>query len=73
VSRQELRDAFANGFAIESIEPSQFEVNPRLSGSSFSPGGPKAWFAIIRRKREPKLLNTKQALLNPSDSPQSGE
>jgi SAM-dependent methyltransferase len=52
VSRQELHDAFADGFAIESIEPSQFEVNPRLSGTSFSPGGPKTWFAIIRRKRE---------------------
>jgi SAM-dependent methyltransferase len=58
VSRRELFDAFADGFAIESIEPSQFEVNPRASGTSFSPGGPKAWFAIIRRKREPKLLNT---------------
>lgn len=73
VSRQELHDAFADGFAIESIEPSQFEVNLRLSGTSFSPGGPKTWFAIIWRKRESKLLNTEQALLNPSDSPQSGE
>jgi SAM-dependent methyltransferase len=73
VSQQELRDAFADGFAIESIEPSQFEVNPRLSGTSFSPGGPKTWFAIIRRKRGPKLLNTEQTLPNPKDSPQSGE
>jgi cyclopropane fatty-acyl-phospholipid synthase-like methyltransferase len=50
VSRQELHDAFADGFEIESIEASQFEVNPFVSGTSFSPGGPKAWFAIIRRK-----------------------
>ena len=64
VSQQELHDAFADGFAIESIEPSQFEVNPRLSGTSFSPGGPKTWFAIIRRKRGPKLLNTEKTLPN---------
>jgi SAM-dependent methyltransferase len=52
VSRQELHEAFADGFEIESIEPTQFKVNPQVSVTSFSPGGPKAWLAIIRRKRE---------------------
>jgi hypothetical protein len=50
VSRQELYDAFANGFEIESIEASQFEVNPHVSGPTFSPGGPKTWSATVRRK-----------------------
>lgn len=50
VSRQELEDAFADGWEIESIEPARFEVNPEFTGFSFSPGGPKAWFAVIRRQ-----------------------
>ncbi len=49
VSRQELYAAFADGFVIESIEPSRFEVNPQAAGPAFSPGGPKTWFAVIRR------------------------
>jgi SAM-dependent methyltransferase len=49
VSRQELREAFAQGWQIESIEPSRFEVRPDLKDLQFSDGGPKAWFAVIRR------------------------
>jgi cyclopropane fatty-acyl-phospholipid synthase-like methyltransferase len=49
VSRQELTDAFAEGWQIESIEPIQFETNPQFTGATFSPGGPKAWLAIVRR------------------------
>jgi cyclopropane fatty-acyl-phospholipid synthase-like methyltransferase len=49
VSRQELYDAFADGWEIESIQPVQVEVNPDFKEATFSPGGPKAWFAIIRR------------------------
>jgi cyclopropane fatty-acyl-phospholipid synthase-like methyltransferase len=49
VSRKELRDAFTQGWHIESIEPSRVEVRPDLKDLSFSPGGPKAWFAIVRR------------------------
>jgi SAM-dependent methyltransferase len=48
VSRQELYDAFAGGREVESIAPFRFFVNPR-SGVAFSEGGPKCWFAIIRR------------------------
>jgi cyclopropane fatty-acyl-phospholipid synthase-like methyltransferase len=49
VSRQELYDAFADGWEIESVQPVQVEVNPDFKDATFSPGGPKAWFAIIRR------------------------
>ena len=31
------------------IEPSRFETRPDLKDFTFSPGGPKTWFAIIRR------------------------
>jgi SAM-dependent methyltransferase len=50
VSRQELYDAFADGWEIESVQPVRFEVNPEFTGVTFSEGGPKAWFVIIRRK-----------------------
>jgi hypothetical protein len=49
ISQQELRDAFAQGWQIESLEPSRFEVRPDLKDLKFSEGGPKAWFAIMRR------------------------
>lgn len=49
VSKQELYDAFAAGWSVESVEPSRFEVRPDLKGLSFSAGGPKAWFAVVRR------------------------
>jgi 2-polyprenyl-3-methyl-5-hydroxy-6-metoxy-1,4-benzoquinol methylase len=49
ISEQELRDAFAQGWQVESIEPSRFEVRPDLKDLNFSEGGPKAWFATIRR------------------------
>jgi SAM-dependent methyltransferase len=50
VSRQELYDAFANGWEIESVRPSRFELNPEFTEVEFSEGGPKAWFAVVRRK-----------------------
>ena len=49
VSRKELHDAFGQGWDIESIQPSRVEVRPDLKDLSFSPGGPKAWFAVVRR------------------------
>ncbi len=49
VSRQELYDAFAEGWQVESIDPAQFEINAEFTGVTFSEGGPKAWFAVIRR------------------------
>jgi cyclopropane fatty-acyl-phospholipid synthase-like methyltransferase len=50
VSRQELNDAFADGWEVESIQPARIEVNPEFKEAMFSEGGPKAWFAVIRRK-----------------------
>jgi SAM-dependent methyltransferase len=50
VSRRELYDAFADGWEVESIEPCQIEVNPEFTEVKFSDGGPKAWFAVVRRK-----------------------
>jgi SAM-dependent methyltransferase len=49
VAKQELDDAFAQGWVIESIEPTRLEVLPDLKDMQFSKGGPKAWFAVIRR------------------------
>jgi cyclopropane fatty-acyl-phospholipid synthase-like methyltransferase len=49
VSRKEIEDAFAESWAVESIEPTRFEVRPNLTDSSFSEGGPKAWFVVVRR------------------------
>jgi SAM-dependent methyltransferase len=49
VSRREIEDSFAEGWKIESIEPSRFEVRPDLKDISFSEGGPKAWFVVVRR------------------------
>jgi cyclopropane fatty-acyl-phospholipid synthase-like methyltransferase len=50
VSRREIVDAFAEGWKIESIEPSRFEVQPDLKDISFSEGGPRAWFVVVRRR-----------------------
>jgi cyclopropane fatty-acyl-phospholipid synthase-like methyltransferase len=49
VSRQELYDAFADGWDVESVQPVQIEVNPEFTEVKFSEGGPKAWFAVARR------------------------
>jgi cyclopropane fatty-acyl-phospholipid synthase-like methyltransferase len=49
VSRRELYDAFADGWEVESVEPVQIEVNQEFTEITFSEGGPKAWFAVVRR------------------------
>ena len=49
VSKKELHDAFAQGWLIESIEPTRAEVRPGLKDLTFSEGGPKVWLAVIRR------------------------
>jgi SAM-dependent methyltransferase len=50
VSRGELREAFAAGWGVEEVRPARFEVRPDLEGISFSEGGPRAWFSVIRRE-----------------------
>jgi 2-polyprenyl-3-methyl-5-hydroxy-6-metoxy-1,4-benzoquinol methylase len=49
ISQKELRDAYAKGWTIESIQPVRIEVAPNIMDFTFSEGGPKGWFAIIRR------------------------
>lgn len=49
VSKKEIVDAFAQGWAVESVEPSRYEVRPDPSDSSFRDGGPKAWLVVARR------------------------
>jgi len=49
VSKKEIEGAFANGWVIETLEPSRYEVRPDPSDSSFRDGGPKAWFVAARR------------------------
>jgi SAM-dependent methyltransferase len=53
VSRQELYDAFADGWEVESVQPARCEINPEFNQTQFSEGGPKLWFAVVRRRREP--------------------
>jgi cyclopropane fatty-acyl-phospholipid synthase-like methyltransferase len=50
VSRRELYDAFADGWEVESLQQTQCETNPAFTEIKFSEGGPKMWFAVIRRK-----------------------
>jgi SAM-dependent methyltransferase len=52
VSKKELHDAFVKDWVVESIEPKRLEVRPDLKDFTFSEGGPKAWFAMIRRVAE---------------------
>jgi SAM-dependent methyltransferase len=49
VSKKELYDAFAQGWQVESVEPTRLEVRSDIPGLAFSQGGPRAWFAVIRR------------------------
>ncbi|HEX4142968.1 MAG TPA: EcsC family protein [Pirellulales bacterium] len=51
VSRKEIEDTFANGWAIERVTPSRFEARFDLKDITFSEGGPKAWFVVARRDR----------------------
>ena len=50
VSQKELHESFAEGWAVETIKPARFEVVPNLKEFTFSEGGPKAWFAVMRRE-----------------------
>jgi cyclopropane fatty-acyl-phospholipid synthase-like methyltransferase len=52
VSRQELHDAFAEGWEIESIQRARGEIHPEFTECTFSEGGPKMWFAVARRTGE---------------------
>jgi SAM-dependent methyltransferase len=49
VSKEELHEAFAEGWQIESIQPARLETRPDFKEFTFSEGGPKAWFVVMRR------------------------
>jgi SAM-dependent methyltransferase len=49
VPRKEIEATFADDWVVESIEPTRFEVRPDPNDISFSEGGPKAWFVVVRR------------------------
>ncbi len=49
IPKQMLYDRFGERWSVESITESRYQVRPEFDGSNFSKGGPKAWFAIIRR------------------------
>jgi len=48
LAEKELRDSFADGWQIESIEASRFEVRPEAK-AIFAGEEPKTWFMIARR------------------------
>ena len=49
VSRKEIEDAFAEGWVVEKIEPSRYEVRPEPKDIRFRDDGPKAWFVVAKR------------------------
>ena len=49
VSAKEIEVAFAEGWAVESIEPTRFEVRPDLKDFSFSDGESKASSVMVGR------------------------
>jgi hypothetical protein len=51
VARQELHVAFTDGWEVESVEPTRFDIDPEFTEVKFSEGGPKAWFAVVRRTK----------------------
>ena len=50
VKKQELREVFAEGWEIESLELARFEVRPETK-ALFGGEEPKAWFMVARRAR----------------------
>jgi len=48
VSRKGIEDAFAGGWAVESVEPSRYEVRHDPNDSSFQDGGPRA--CVVARR-----------------------
>ena len=49
ITRQEIHDSFRDGWQVERIEPSRFDTVIAEGGPRFSPGGPKAWLATVKK------------------------
>lgn len=65
VSRREIEDTFSGAFEVESVEPFRFEVNPEWA-HLFPDGGPRAWFAVLRRRRPSALAAAPPPPYDPS-------
>jgi SAM-dependent methyltransferase len=48
IAEADLREAFADGWVIESATPARFATIGEFV-DQFSPGGPKAWFVVARK------------------------
>lgn len=53
VSRKEIDQAFAEGWVVESVEPSRYEVRPDPADPGSGDGGPSAWFVVAMRTGSP--------------------
>ena len=49
ITQAEIRDAFRDGWSVVEIRPERFDVTDHPEARTFSPGGPKAWLATLRR------------------------
>ena len=49
ISEHDLREAFADGWQIETIAPARFETVPGVPNAEFSVGGALSWFCSFRR------------------------
>ncbi|HKM56711.1 MAG TPA: SAM-dependent methyltransferase, partial [Isosphaeraceae bacterium] len=49
VTRQEIRDAFRDGWKVTEIREARFQTTDHPEARTFSPGGPRAWLASITR------------------------
>ncbi|MGC8644056.1 MAG: methyltransferase domain-containing protein, partial [Isosphaeraceae bacterium] len=52
ITQQEIRAAFHEGWKVEDIQPARFQASDHREPRAFTPGGPKAWLATIRRTGE---------------------
>jgi len=49
VTQQEIRDAFRDGWRVTEIREARFQASEHPVARTFSPGGPKAWLALVTR------------------------
>jgi cyclopropane fatty-acyl-phospholipid synthase-like methyltransferase len=49
VTQREIRDAFHDGWEVSEIREARFQTADHPIALTFTPGGPKAWLATIRR------------------------
>ncbi len=49
ITEKEIRETFAEGWQIDRIERSRYEVRPDPNDASFNDGGPRAWFVVVRK------------------------